>query len=92
MNYQEQIDEIMDYVNFNRIHTAMTALNWTWAPSNGVPEVPELRQQARYYLNLLVTEDLSYAGSGGFTARKDSDGYLSLTFELEYWDTNPDMV
>ena len=90
MNYNDQINEIMDYFDFSRVHKAMTALNWTWGLI-GIPDEPELRQSARKRLQETSTQHNGwYSSSGGFTASKDSDGYLSLRFDLESWDTNPD--
>ena len=91
MNYNDQIHEIMDYFNFSRVALAMEALNWTWGSAGMIPDEPTIRQSARKYLTQVSELGNGYSvGSGGFIAHKDDDGYLSLRFELDSWDTNPD--
>lgn len=88
MNYQSQIDEILDYIDFNRIETAMTALNWRW--QDLAPDIPTLRQRARQLLHQVSTlPPDSVVGTGGFSAYKDADSYLCLSFALTEWNTNP---
>ena len=77
MTFQEQIDNILDEFNFERIHDMMEAVGWTWGspPEAFVPEVGDLRKAARKHLQSLRTTGLS--ASGGFTALND-DGVLNL--------------
>jgi hypothetical protein len=67
---QEQIDEIMDDFEFDKVHQIMTALKWKLATSKNPEEVPELweiKKNARSHLKNAVKHEGS--ASGGFTAR-----------------------
>lgn len=86
---QEQIDNIMDTFEFDRVQTVMTALDWKWYSHEDIPGIVEIRQSARKTLNTL-RQDYRTSGSGGFTAIKDSgedDGKpwvrISLFFGIE---------
>lgn len=73
---QEQIDEIMDNFEFEKVHKMMLAVGWKWADGEGgyaVPTVPELREGARRLLYRTVDERVSGCATGGFnvTAGKD---------------------
>lgn len=81
---QEQIDEIMDYFDFRQVHRVMEFLGWEWS-GDGVPDVPTIRQKARYLLYKVVEENLRYTSIGGLRAEL-CDGYLRLSFEVESWD------
>jgi hypothetical protein len=86
-----RIQEILTHFDFQKVQTAMKALNWTWYGSNGTPTIDEMRATA---LNLLrsATKDLSedyYSSStGGFHVEyrkfhSKEDGYwyrLDLAF------------
>jgi hypothetical protein len=45
----KMIDDIMDNFDFNRVQTAMEALDWRWA-SEGVPSIKQLKETAVYLL------------------------------------------
>ena len=50
---QEQIDNIMDDFEFEKVHQIMTALKWTWATAENpkaVPELWEIKKNARSHL------------------------------------------
>lgn len=79
----EEIDEIMDNFNFNRVHIAMTAVKWDWW-EKGVPEIPDLRKMARKLLKKTIKEK-GYVRSGGFEAVYE-DGDLELLFVLDRYD------
>ncbi len=67
---QEQIDEIMDDFEFDKVHQIMTALKWKWVTSENPKEVPELweiKKAARSHLKSAVKSESS--SSGGFTAQ-----------------------
>jgi hypothetical protein len=63
---QEQIDEIMDSFDFQKVHKIMEAINWRWH-EEGVPDVYSLRTLARKHLKEAV-EIKGAISSGGFTA------------------------
>jgi len=78
MNYQEQIDTIMDNFNFHRVHLVMEALDWTWHSTDGTPDEPTLRARSRTLLKELASSNNTLHATGGFTATKDSDGLFLL--------------
>lgn len=87
MTYQEavdeQIDDIMDNFEFDKVHEIMKFLGWTWGmdPEKRIPEVYELRKKAREYLRY-VAKHGGTTGSGGFTAqcKKGYDEQESRSF------------
>ena len=88
MTHEEQIEEIMDYFNFDRVNKVMVALGWAWSSLNGVPEKAELRQRARELLRSVAKDKHSIChATGGFHASKDEWGNLSLQFVVAEWDT-----
>jgi hypothetical protein len=45
------VDEILESFDFNKVHKAMKALNWTGAcAEEGVPNIDELKETAEYLL------------------------------------------
>lgn len=87
MNKQEIIDSFMDYMDFNKIHNTMEALNWSWVNTNGVPEVWEIRQFFRQLLNEFIDRHLSAIQSGGFCIWKEDD-VIRAAFEVESWEVD----
>ena len=99
----QMIDDIMDNFDFDRVQTAMEALDWQWA-GKGIPSIEQLRETAVYLLKgaaeLRLEEYLdSYweegiiNGTGGFQATaycneaKTQIIALDLKFVLEGWDS-----
>lgn len=79
----------MDEFEFQKVHFAMMALDWKWHDSEaGIPSIPELRKLARRLLLEVKTE----TGSGGFYAKADQWGRLSLEFVLDSWTFDPEGV
>jgi len=82
---EDQINEIMDWFNFNKVAKAMKALDWTWA-STGLepPHEGQIREMAR---NLLIRAcDDWHCATGGFVARCDEEtGDLTLEFHVSSW-------
>lgn len=85
MNKQKIIDKVMDYMNFDKIHKAMEALNWIWYPDNEVPEIPRIRQFVRRLLNQLIDENLKGIQSGGLYISK-TDDKIRISFEVTHLD------
>lgn len=91
MTNEQQIEEIMDWFDFRRVHTAMVALGWEWSSSDGVPSEAELRSHARAYLREVAVKGEASktgfykTGSGGFMATRYESGELGLEFILEEW-------
>lgn len=86
MKKTEAINYILDNFDFELVHKAMTALNWTWR-DGGVPAVSDLRQKARQLLSEIHIDNSGkgYYASGGFEVTA-LDGILKLDFVLESWD------
>ena len=77
----DEIDYILDTFNFERVHVAMTALDWKWSKQNiqasAVPTIARLKLTAKHLLSVAYKEETAIA-SGGFLAKyhppiKDSD-------------------
>jgi len=95
--HESMIDEIIGKFNFERVHIAMSALDWQWATTEGngyaVPTLPRLKAMARVLLRECIAE--KQVGSGGFVATyhpKDEDTaeYLDLKFVLHHTDSYDD--
>jgi hypothetical protein len=81
---QEQIDEIMDSFDFQKVHKIMEAINWRWHEV-GVPDIYSLRTLARKHLKT-AAEVKGASSSGGLTANyTESKSWvrLELYFGLE---------
>lgn len=93
--HQELIDECMDWFDFEQVHRAMKALNWTWGnhpPDGGfhLPCIGELRETARECLKdasdkALATGNRCSDGTGGFEASAEP-GRVELRFVLSAWE------
>lgn len=75
----------MDYMDFNKIHEVMVALDWKWASTNEVPEVSEIRQTFRRLVNELFDRDLKALQTGGFRIWREDD-VIRAAFEAESWE------
>lgn len=97
-DYRDDIDKIIDWFDFERVHRVMTELDWRWGlpGSSEVPELPELRQAARRLMNEAV-QGMEQANSkqftietGGFRVQVQQDEedkiFIRLAFELANWD------
>ena len=88
---QDAIDNIMDYFKFEQVQQVMELLNWEWAATEeGIPTLPELRQEARRLLKMAF-EEKTNVSTGGFYVRyelNDEDGseFIQLMFVVEEWD------
>jgi hypothetical protein len=86
---QDAIDNIMDHFKFEQVRQVMELLNWEWeAAEEGIPTVPELRQQARRLLKMAF-EEKTNVSTGGFHVKYESDDdgeYIQLLFAVDEWD------
>ena len=65
----EQIDEIMDIFDFNRVIKVMEMLEWKWNLLDHVPDEYEIRKAARKMMKSLIDfNDGGTTSSGGFRA------------------------
>lgn len=86
----DRINAIMDRFDFERVHVAMKALDWKWHKTEAgpdlVPSTVDLRRTAREFLTYAAGADEGkerYMSSGGFVAKQNRDGDLSLEFVVE---------
>jgi len=87
MTPQEQIDDILDNFDFDKVHKVMVFLNWKYGGS--VPTVSELKENARGLLKEAVKLDLHWYSSGGFHVKHEvfeKNSYISLEFVIAEWD------
>lgn len=82
MEKQKIIDEVMDFLDFDKIHKVMLLLNWSWARYNQVPETYEIRQFLRELLHEFIDQELNELQCGGFCIRKYNEG-IRVSFEIE---------
>lgn len=95
-NKQEQIDDIMDNFDFNRVARVMDFLDWKWSLKEyRVPVEPEIRKQVRQHLSKAYDRGQGQGRkytlcTGGFACSYDPQySELSLTFELDGWSSYP---
>lgn len=81
-DYETQIEDICNNMNWFKIHVVMKALNWGWI-GRGIPTEAQIEDAAVELLEKLIeTEDDGNISTGGLEARKES-GVLSLRFVAE---------
>ncbi len=82
---QEQIDEIMDTFDFEKVHQVMRTLGITWGDSDIHPTMREIKKSARELLkDVAFNVNAMFASSGGFHAEMDRNtGEIRLEFVLE---------
>ena len=88
-----QIEEILNEIDFHKIHKAMKCLGWSWGIgiSSRIPTVFELKEEAsrllkqsKKYRNNDIPTNIS---CGGFEVSSYKGGF-SLKFVLEQWNTD----
>lgn len=88
---QQKIDEILDNFDFERVHSAMLALNWRWQSTVTVPNIAHLRKKARELLKDVCKKKYDGScrveiGTGGLRAERSGD-FLRLSFVVSDWDS-----
>lgn len=69
---QEQIDEIMDFLDFRKIHEYMKSVGWSWETlGDNIPEEYDLRKHVRTELYSLAYSSYSSFNAGGFVLTKE---------------------
>lgn len=84
---KDVIEKVLKDFNFERVHKAMVAMNWTWFDTNGVPSISELVLRAQELLEEVAKKKVGYTISTvGFIVEKmHNDKYgngLSLMFKM----------
>ena len=96
----EQIEKLLDEINFKRIRKVMKALDWRYFDSDDYPTVERLRAGAKYlaicaYNRVKSGEHKRYlVATGGFRVsaekhKKSEEIFLSIIFAVE--DVNNDI-
>jgi hypothetical protein len=95
----EQVEDILDEFDFQRVQDTMKALNWTYHDSaDKYPTIGELRKMARRLLTYAHTAKPSPEWStacGGFEVTRymypgDTEKYVTLKFVVTEWSSNND--
>lgn len=83
---QEQMDEIMDSFEFDKVLSVMQHLNWEWESCKGVPDEYEIRKAARRVMKYAIDCNGS-TGTGGFHATVDDneeEGWVRLDLHFGF--------
>lgn len=86
---QEQMDEIMDSFEFDKVLSVMQHLNWEWKDA-GVPDEYEIRQSARRTMKSAI-ECNGQSATGGFTAAVEDNpkgGWVRLDLHFGFSTIN----
>jgi hypothetical protein len=95
INQVNEIESILDEFDFNRVQTAMKALDWKYYNSaDAYPSIGELRRMARQLLLEAYVAPVCpewTTGTGGFEVTRymyigDTKKYISLKFVLTEWN------
>jgi hypothetical protein len=88
---EEQIEEIIENMDWEKIHRTMTYLNWQWR-DDGVPSIGKLVNEASRLLREVdqpANGGYARQGTGGLYAT--NTGYtLNLEFVLNSWQSDVD--
>ena len=81
------IQEVIDDFNFERVHCAMTAVDWHWQTTEGnglaVPTVARLKARARILLRDAIKS--KYLATGGLHAQyHPANGTERESFQLQF--------
>ena len=96
----DDINDILDEFDFERVNDVMKSVCWEWVMSDGrygIPSIPELRKQSRRLLEETVSGLISsketqyFIESGGFRAeanKYDDDPkiHIRLSFVVTSWE------
>lgn len=85
--HEEMIDEVLDDFSFERVHCAMTAIDWKWQTTEGngfaVPTIARLKARARILLRDAIKD--KYIASGGLHAQyHPADNTEREWFQLQF--------
>jgi hypothetical protein len=86
--YEDKLQELIDGFDFERVHSVMKAINWTWT-NIGVPNENDMIAMVHSLYNgirdRVLNHEYCYCSSGGFKLifNPNEDNELRLVFELE---------
>jgi len=102
---EDMVNEVLAHFDFEKVHTVMKALNWTWR-DEGTPDIRKLKESAEYHLYGAIKQVLSpdnkehhdvawQSASGGFKAmawktKKGKLAKVQLEFIVADWDADKD--
>lgn len=92
--FEEQIEEVMENFNFERVHSVMKYLKWSWH-IEGVPSIEMIKNEAKRLLIEVYNSCHKYGenqwsiATGGFQVVYKVNKGFSLEFVIESWDTFP---
>jgi hypothetical protein len=90
INKEDQVEEILDYFDFEKVAKVMEALDWKWWSIGEVPGTGPLRRQARRLLREVATlPPGTWTSTGGLKAHHDKWGQLELEFIVAGWRVEP---
>ena len=89
-------DKVLEEFEFDKVHRAMEALNWTWAPLGRVPTISELIDEVKHQIDSCIRDfvngkdDCAYS-TGGFETRIDLDPdddmpIITVKFVVDSWE------
>ena len=82
---KQVIENVIKDFDFEKVHKAMVATNWTWMRSSDVPTINELILQAIELLREASKMPPEFSVStGGFTATKHYDDECREGLSLEF--------
>ena len=87
---EQHIEEVMDWFDFEKVHRVMTMLDWKWANTGGVPEIPDLRKRVRDLMRSLWNSEDVCHGTGGFMVRlyrEENWTRFSVAFQVADWNS-----
>jgi hypothetical protein len=88
MNADDEIWNVLEGFDWDRVHFTMTQLHWYWVDVEGTPTVSQLRTEARRLLKLSVqgsreSNNCFTTSSGGFEVHADvDDGKINLSLKF----------
>ena len=96
--HYEDLMDVLDDIDFQKIHKVMHYLDWWWATEDEscVPDIGDLRKQARKLLTEACTKALNNecgqytVGTGGFRAEAKlyEDGFLWMRLSFDLTDAD----
>ena len=91
MNVDQEISEVIENFDFNKVKIVMRALDWRWGENYREPTYIELIKEATLRLKDAVNqlkdsngEDIYFSASGGFKAQAYYQTMEELCLTLEF--------
>lgn len=83
---RDAIEEVMDTFDFETVHKYMVATNWEWYASHGVPDIYEIKKEARRLMHDCIVGKYQSIETGGFCANafeSENKTAIRLWFSIE---------